>query len=111
MYWRTLLFQIMYTTLVVGVMLILLHFSTRGRIWKTFTYEDYKCGAVSMLSERGVPNVSGLYADENEAAAKLLQCNRPQAFAYGNKLCTMQDGQYKCQNTSTSTSTGPGTTS
>lgn len=80
------------TALIVGV----LHFSTQGRLWKTFSTDQYKCGMVQILSDNETPNLTGIFDSPKEASTAALNCNSPQAFLYDRNLCTLKDGKYTC---------------
>lgn len=92
------IFQYFASTLcVVGLVLLILHFSTQGRIWKTFSQDDYKCGMSQILSADSTPNLTGIYPTRKLAEESVLKCNSPQAFRFDQELCTLEKGAYKCQ--------------
>ena len=49
-----------------------------------------------MLSTNDLPNLTGLYDSQTDAGNQVLKCNAPQAFVYGDNLCTLNDGVYSC---------------
>lgn len=79
-----------------AILLSVFHFSTKGRMWKTFNNDQYKCGMVQILASDQTPNLTGLYASPTEASTAVLNCNTPQAFTYGDQLCTLHNGKYVC---------------
>jgi hypothetical protein len=81
------------TSLILGIM----HFVSKGKVWKSFTPDSYKCGMVQMLSVDDVPNLTSIYDSQIEAGSKIKACNTPQAFIYGTNLCTLKDGNYTCR--------------
>jgi len=82
--------------LTVGVIMMIFHFATKGRIWSAFSSDKYKCGMVQMLSVNETPDVTGLFATQQDAADAVLKCNAPQAFTYDHHLCTLHEGKYGC---------------
>lgn len=88
-----------YTSAIVitaAIILGIFHFMTKGRMWKTFNEEQYKCGVVQLLSSEQVPNLTGIYSTPLEASSAVLKCNSPQAFKYDSNLCTLDKGKYSC---------------
>jgi hypothetical protein len=80
------------TAIILGVM----HFASKGRVWKSFSSDSYKCGMLQMLSSSDVPNLTGIYENQNTASQGALACNSPQAFMYDGKMCTLHNGSYVC---------------
>ena len=80
------------TVLVLGA----LHFASHGRVWKTFSENQYKCGTMNLLSINQTPDLTGLYPSSSDAAKAALSCSSPQAFTYSGDLCTLKNGEYVC---------------
>jgi len=72
------------------------HFMTKGRAWKTFNTDQYRCGMVQILSTEQTPNLTGIYPTATAASKAVLACNAPQAFKYDHTLCTLDNGKYTC---------------
>lgn len=79
-----------------AIIMSVLHFTTKGRVWKTFDKDKYKCGMVQILSTDQTPDLTGLYSTPTEASSAVLNCNAPQAFLFDHKLCTLRNGKYSC---------------
>jgi hypothetical protein len=88
-----------------ALIFIILHFSTEGRIWGTFSKDKYKCTMIEILSKDQTPNLTGLFSSSTEAGQYLTKCNSPQAFYHDHNLCTLKDGKYTCYPDPTTTAT------
>lgn len=82
--------------LTAAIVISVMHVATKGRIWKTFDTDKYKCGMVQILSADQTPDLTGLYPTPTDASSAVLNCNAPQAFLFDHQLCTLHDGKYTC---------------
>ena len=83
-------------TVTVAITMGVMRFLSKGRVWKTFNNDLYKCGMVQMLSSDATPDLTGLYSSPTEASSAVLNCSSPQAFVYDKNLCTLKNGKYTC---------------